>query len=179
MPEALREISGLGVNDLGDDILTATEPLVLRGLVQIWLGKDTHTLPAFSGDAPIEFLGASLLPQSSMKNSRMHCGAPIVMMAVGDARGIRTAQFTMGSQALALLAERCDPSPLRALNQHEMTAKRIHDLALGLDRATAPLTAAIARAMNIIWHWVIRPMDACTSEPMRPPAHTSVMPMTN
>ena len=46
---------------------------------------------------------ASLLPQSSMKNSRMHCGAPIVMMAVGDARGIRTAQFTMGSQALALL----------------------------------------------------------------------------
>ena len=45
--------------------------------------------------------------------------------------------------------------------------------------ATAPLTAAIASAMNIMWHWVISPMEACTSEPMRPPAHTSVMPMTN
>jgi len=36
MPEALREISGLGVNDLGDDILTATEPVVLRGLASSW-----------------------------------------------------------------------------------------------------------------------------------------------
>ncbi|NVD72281.1 cupin-like domain-containing protein [Duganella sp. BJB1802] len=36
MPEALREISGLGVNDLGDDILTSTEPLVLRGLAASW-----------------------------------------------------------------------------------------------------------------------------------------------
>jgi len=45
-------------------IITIGASLVLRGLVQIWLGKDTHSLPAFSGDAPIEFLGASLLPQS-------------------------------------------------------------------------------------------------------------------
>jgi len=36
MPEAIREISGLGVNDLGDEILTATEPLVLRGLAGSW-----------------------------------------------------------------------------------------------------------------------------------------------
>ena len=45
-------------------IITIGASLVVRGLVQIWLGKGTHTLPAFSGDAPIEFLGASLLPQS-------------------------------------------------------------------------------------------------------------------
>lgn len=45
---------------------------------------------------------ASLQPQSTQKNSRMHCGAPIVMMAVGDSRGIRTAQLTLGAQALAL-----------------------------------------------------------------------------
>lgn len=36
MAEALREISGLGVNDLGDDILAATEPVVLRGLAASW-----------------------------------------------------------------------------------------------------------------------------------------------
>eukprot|EP01034_Spumella_vulgaris_P037975 gene37975-46858_t len=45
-------------------IITIGASLVVRGLVQIWLGKGTHTLPAFSGDTPIEFLGASLLPQS-------------------------------------------------------------------------------------------------------------------
>jgi branched-chain amino acid transport system permease protein len=45
-------------------IITIGASLTIRGLVQIWLGKGTHSLPAFSGDTPIEFLGASLLPQS-------------------------------------------------------------------------------------------------------------------
>lgn len=45
-------------------IITIGASLTIRGLVQIFLGKGTHALPAFSGDAPIQFLGASLLPQS-------------------------------------------------------------------------------------------------------------------
>ncbi|WP_317204833.1 branched-chain amino acid ABC transporter permease [Janthinobacterium sp.] len=45
-------------------IITIGASLVMRGLVQIWLGKGTHALAAFSGDTPIQFLGASLLPQS-------------------------------------------------------------------------------------------------------------------
>ncbi|MFZ3289854.1 MAG: branched-chain amino acid ABC transporter permease [Telluria sp.] len=45
-------------------IITIGASLTLRGLVQIFLGKATHSLPPFSGDKPIEFLGASLLPQS-------------------------------------------------------------------------------------------------------------------
>ncbi|MGZ8288112.1 MAG: branched-chain amino acid ABC transporter permease [Telluria sp.] len=45
-------------------IITIGASLTIRGLVQIFLGKDTHTLLPFSGDAPIQFLGASLLPQS-------------------------------------------------------------------------------------------------------------------
>ena len=45
-------------------IITIGASLVMRGLVQIWLGKGTHSLAAFSGDTPILFLGASLLPQS-------------------------------------------------------------------------------------------------------------------
>jgi hypothetical protein len=35
-PEAIREVSGLGPHDLGDDILRATQPLVLRGLASSW-----------------------------------------------------------------------------------------------------------------------------------------------
>lgn len=45
-------------------IITIGASLTIRGLVQIWLGKGTHALAPFSGDAPINFLGASLLPQS-------------------------------------------------------------------------------------------------------------------
>ena len=45
-------------------IITIGASLVIRGLVQVWLGKGTHSLPAFSGDAPIAILGATLLPQS-------------------------------------------------------------------------------------------------------------------
>jgi branched-chain amino acid transport system permease protein len=45
-------------------IITIGASLVVRGLVQIFLGKATHSMPAFSGDTPIVILGASLLPQS-------------------------------------------------------------------------------------------------------------------
>ena len=45
-------------------IITIGASLVIRGLIQVWLGKGTHALPAFSGDTPIEILGATLLPQS-------------------------------------------------------------------------------------------------------------------
>ena len=45
-------------------IITIGASLVIRGLVAVFLGKNTHSLPPFSGDAPIEILGATLLPQS-------------------------------------------------------------------------------------------------------------------
>jgi len=45
-------------------IITIGASLVIRGLVQVFLGKTTHSLPAFSGDTPIEILGATLMPQS-------------------------------------------------------------------------------------------------------------------
>ena len=45
-------------------IVTIGASLVIRGLIQVWLGKGTHSLPAFSGDAPLQILGATLLPQS-------------------------------------------------------------------------------------------------------------------
>jgi branched-chain amino acid transport system permease protein len=45
-------------------IITIGASLVIRGLIQVWLGKNTFSLPAFSGDEPIQILGATLLPQS-------------------------------------------------------------------------------------------------------------------
>lgn len=45
-------------------IITIGASLTLRGLVQVWLGKGNHALPAFSGETPIHLLGASLMPQS-------------------------------------------------------------------------------------------------------------------
>lgn len=45
-------------------IITIGASLVIRGLTAVIFGKGTHSLPAFSGDAPIEILGATLLPQS-------------------------------------------------------------------------------------------------------------------
>ncbi|NMM37385.1 MAG: branched-chain amino acid ABC transporter permease [Glaciimonas sp.] len=45
-------------------IITIGASLVIRGLTQVWLGKGTHSLPAFSGEDPIQILGATLMPQS-------------------------------------------------------------------------------------------------------------------
>ena len=45
-------------------IITIGASVVIRGWVQVWLGKGTFSLPAFSGETPIEVFGAILLPQS-------------------------------------------------------------------------------------------------------------------
>lgn len=44
-------------------IVTIGASLVIRGAIQVWLGKGTHGLPAFSGETPIELFGATLMPQ--------------------------------------------------------------------------------------------------------------------
>ncbi len=45
-------------------IITIGASLLLRGLAQVVWDKRVHALPAFSGDAPLRFFGATLLPQS-------------------------------------------------------------------------------------------------------------------
>ncbi|ROO29338.1 branched-chain amino acid ABC transporter permease [Salinisphaera orenii] len=45
-------------------IITIGASLFLRGLAQYFWGKSYHAVPAFSGDEPINILGATLLPQS-------------------------------------------------------------------------------------------------------------------
>ena len=41
---------------------------------------------------------ASLQPQATAKNARLHCEAPVLMVAVGDARGIRIARVRLDGQ---------------------------------------------------------------------------------
>ncbi len=45
-------------------IITIGASLVIRGMTAVIFGKSTYSLPAFSGDAPIAILGATLMPQS-------------------------------------------------------------------------------------------------------------------
>jgi branched-chain amino acid transport system permease protein len=45
-------------------IITIGAALLLRGLAQLVWDKRVHSLPAFSGDAPLHFMGATVLPQS-------------------------------------------------------------------------------------------------------------------
>lgn len=45
-------------------IITVGGGLVMRGAAQIVWGKGYHSLPPFSGDQPLRFLGASVVPQS-------------------------------------------------------------------------------------------------------------------
>ena len=45
-------------------IITIGCSLIIRGIVQVWLGKNTHSVAPFSGNDPIAILGATLLPQS-------------------------------------------------------------------------------------------------------------------
>ncbi|MES9996121.1 branched-chain amino acid ABC transporter permease [Desulfovibrio aminophilus] len=59
---AIRPASGRPAMDL--IIITIGVSILIRGLVMLVWGKDTHALPPFSGETPIPFLGAALMPQS-------------------------------------------------------------------------------------------------------------------
>jgi branched-chain amino acid transport system permease protein len=45
-------------------IITIGASILLRGIAMLVWGKDTHSSPSFSSDAPFEIAGATLLPQS-------------------------------------------------------------------------------------------------------------------
>lgn len=44
-------------------IITIGASILIRGLAMLFWGKDTHALPAFSGDEPLTVGGATILPQ--------------------------------------------------------------------------------------------------------------------
>ena len=98
MPETLQLTSGAAMEERA------------RGLHKVNTYKlKTHIQAQW---APL----ASLQPQTTVKGSRMQCGAPILMLGVGDARGIRTAQLTLGGQTLALKSGTFHPQYSRGLH---------------------------------------------------------------
>jgi branched-chain amino acid transport system permease protein len=59
---ALRRPGGTSVVTI--IIITIGASIFIRGVTEVVLDKDFHPLPAFSGDVPIDVLGAQLQPQS-------------------------------------------------------------------------------------------------------------------
>ena len=45
-------------------IITIGASIFLRGLVSVLIDKQVHRYPAFSGEEPLQFMGAAILPQS-------------------------------------------------------------------------------------------------------------------
>ena len=77
---------------------------------------------------------AALRPEGTVRGSRMQCGAPILMMAVQDARGIRTAQVDVDGSAQVL----------RPGTFHPVYARGLHTaLPEGLRHREGVLTAAL------------------------------------
>ncbi len=116
-------------------LLTAMpEQLQLRsGAALEERARGLHTVHAYTLQAHITAQWAaltSLQPQATVKGSRMQCGAPILMLAVGDARGIRTAQLVLGEQPLALKPGTFHPTYSRGL--HTTLPESVRDLADGL-----------------------------------------------
>jgi branched-chain amino acid transport system permease protein len=53
-----------GASAVSTIIITIGASILLKGAAQVVFDKQFHKLPSFSGDAPIELLGASIQPQS-------------------------------------------------------------------------------------------------------------------
>lgn len=79
-------------------IITIGASMVIRGVIQVWLGTGTFTFEPFSGSAPIEIGGATLLPQS--------------LWVIGITACIVVALWLFFSRSLAgkaILATSCNP----------------------------------------------------------------------
>ena len=59
-------------------IITIGGAFVIRGLAQVLFDKQFHKLPGFSGEAPIDILGASVVPQTFWVMG----GAAVIVLAV-------------------------------------------------------------------------------------------------
>lgn len=53
-------------------IITIGASIFIQGVVQVVLGKNQQVLPAFTGETPIEMLGALVLPQAVWVLSLIH-----------------------------------------------------------------------------------------------------------
>ena len=112
--------------------------------------RGVHKVNAFSLQTRIQAQWGpltALLPQSSIQGSRMQCGAPILMLAVADARGIRTAQLEVNAQELALKPGTFHPTYARGL--HASLPESVRGGAEGL-QATLNLELVGTQQVSIV-----------------------------
>lgn len=109
---------------LPDQLRLRTEALMeerARGVHKV----NTYLLKARIG-AQWAHLGG-LQAQSTVKGSRMQCGSPLLMLAVGDTRGIRTATLRTDEQTLPLKPGTFLPSYPRGVHAALPDAVRQHE----------------------------------------------------
>lgn len=128
--------------------------------------RGLHKVNAFTLKAQVTAQWASLaalVPQATVKGSRLQCGAPILMVAVADARGIRLAraQVLGQSQELALKPGTFHPVFTRGLHamlpeglrgQAEPLEVSVHLELLGTEQLSiVPLGDATDVQMQSAW----------------------------
>ncbi len=112
--------------------------------------RGVHKVNAFSLQTRIQAQWGpltALQPQASIQGSRMQCGAPILMLAVADARGIRTAQLEVNAQELALKPGTFHPTYARGL--HASLPESVRGGAEGL-QATLNLELVGTQQVSIV-----------------------------
>ncbi len=112
--------------------------------------RGVHKVNAFSLQTRIQAQWGpltSLQPQATIQGSRMQCGAPILMLAVADARGIRTAQLELNGQELRLKPGTFHPTYARGL--HASLPESVLGMAEGL-QATLNLELVGTQQVSIV-----------------------------
>ncbi len=92
---------------------------VRSGAAMQQLSRGLHQVNAYTLQAHVTARWATLAdlrPHATVEGSRMQCGAPILMLAVGDARGIRAARVEVDGQPLALKPGTFHPTYTRGLH---------------------------------------------------------------
>lgn len=112
--------------------------------------RGVHKVNAFSLQTRIQAQWGpltALQPQATIQGSRMQCGAPILMLAVADARGIRTAQLELNGQDLHLKPGTFHPTYARGL--HASLPESVRGGAEGL-QATLNLELVGTQQVSIV-----------------------------
>lgn len=112
--------------------------------------RGVHKVNAFSLQTRIQAQWGpltALQPQATIQGSRMQCGAPILMLAVADARGIRTAHLELNGQDLHLKPGTFHPTYARGL--HASLPESVRGQAEGL-QATLNLELVGTQQVSIV-----------------------------
>jgi len=97
---------------------------------------------------------ASLQPQATVKNARLQCDPPVLMVAVGDARGIRTARLRLDGQ----------DRPLKPGTLHRTYARGVHAVLPEATRQRSePFTAEVALELAGTERFSVVPLAGTTA----------------